>query len=146
MADPIRELVTALDDDGRPPLAWLVRWSAAGEPVAAAWRESTAPTAMLELLCRAQHADALHAILCAVDACHLPRTRAAIEVRWIRAQFGEYASRGQLVPGVGSVLSHAPSATSPPWYLAAAVRRAVPIPPTLAECLARAAEFRRRSA
>jgi hypothetical protein len=50
-ADPISTLVEALERDGKPTLAWVVRWSNAGsEPVQAAWDVSRDPWAMVQLL------------------------------------------------------------------------------------------------
>jgi len=51
VSDPIDELLDAMTSDGKPSLAWIVRWSADGrEPVAAAWEASDAGFAMLNLL------------------------------------------------------------------------------------------------
>ncbi len=57
--DPIRELVDALHADGKPPLAWVVRWSRGGvDPVAEAWAVSRDPVAMCDVLDRAGRVDA----------------------------------------------------------------------------------------
>ncbi len=49
--DPIGALIEALEHDGKPTLAWVVRWSNAGrEPVQAAWTASGDPWAMVQLL------------------------------------------------------------------------------------------------
>ncbi len=51
--DPIATLVDTVERDGKPPLAWVVRWSADGrEPVQAAWDVSEDPWAMVQLLMR----------------------------------------------------------------------------------------------
>lgn len=50
--DPIEELVCALERHGKPSLEWVVRWSRAGEPVAAAWAASEKPGSMVDLLRR----------------------------------------------------------------------------------------------
>lgn len=66
MRDPITDLVGALEQHGRPPLAWVVRWSGDGaEPVAAAWARSADPSAMARLLSRAGHplATRAHAVV-----------------------------------------------------------------------------------
>jgi hypothetical protein len=53
IADPIAALVEALERDGKPTLAWVVRWSNEGdEPVQAAWEASGDPWAMVQLLMR----------------------------------------------------------------------------------------------
>ena len=50
MTDPIAELVHHLMQGHPPPLAWLLRWSAAErDPVAAAWAVSTDWLSMLQL-------------------------------------------------------------------------------------------------
>jgi len=38
--DPIVELVRDLREHGKPSLAWTIRWSEKGEPVAGAWEAS----------------------------------------------------------------------------------------------------------
>ena len=49
--DPIADLVDSLEADGRPQLAWVVKWSARGsEPVHAAWNASSDPGALAGLL------------------------------------------------------------------------------------------------
>jgi hypothetical protein len=51
--DPIAQLMRALDRDGKPPLAWVVQWSASGsDPVFAAWSASRSADAMSALLAR----------------------------------------------------------------------------------------------
>jgi hypothetical protein len=53
--DPIAELVEAMARDGRPSLAWVLRWSAGGvEPVAAAWHATRDSDSMESLLARAR--------------------------------------------------------------------------------------------
>lgn len=49
--DPIGALIAALEHDGKPALAWVVRWSHDGpEPVQSAWAASEDPWAMVQLL------------------------------------------------------------------------------------------------
>jgi hypothetical protein len=56
VSDPIEELVHALDSEGKPSLAWVVKWSeAGGDPVAAAWTRSRNPSAMLLVLTLGRH-------------------------------------------------------------------------------------------
>ncbi len=50
------ELVRALESEGKPRFAWVVRWSSDGrEPVAAAWSRSWSPTDLARLLELASH-------------------------------------------------------------------------------------------
>jgi hypothetical protein len=114
--DPIAELVEALAEDGRPSLAWLVRWSADGrEPVAAAWGASVQPFALLTVLERG-----------GVDVLRFfdPERWGACRVCWTQVAPVD-DPRGYL------------SATDDDCpACAAAIRRAVPVPPTLPELLA----------
>jgi hypothetical protein len=49
--DPITALMESVEHDGKPTLAWVVRWSADGrEPVQAAWDASEDPWSMVRLL------------------------------------------------------------------------------------------------
>jgi hypothetical protein len=53
VADPLLELLTALEATGRPPLPWVVRWSAGGrDPLHEAWRHTGSDWAMLQVLLR----------------------------------------------------------------------------------------------
>lgn len=56
MRDPIGELVEALDKDGKPTLAWTIRWSGHGEePVRAAWQRAWSPADMVRVLVLGNH-------------------------------------------------------------------------------------------
>ncbi len=51
--DPIGTLINSLEHDGKPSLAWVVRWShETSEPLQAAWEASEDPWAMVQLLMR----------------------------------------------------------------------------------------------
>lgn len=58
--DPIQQLVDALEVDGKPPLAWVIKWSEGGrcDPVFAAWQNTTDVWAMQRLLRLAGWPDA----------------------------------------------------------------------------------------
>ena len=50
-ADPIAQLLDELTRDGKPSLAWVIRWSqSGGDPVAAAWAASRDSARMFRLL------------------------------------------------------------------------------------------------
>lgn len=54
--DPITELVRALESQGKPAFAWVVRWDSRGrDPVASAWARSCSATDMARLLELAHH-------------------------------------------------------------------------------------------
>ncbi|HSN30001.1 MAG TPA: hypothetical protein VLT45_27125 [Kofleriaceae bacterium] len=94
--DGIAELVRDLDRDGKPSLAWVVRWSQGErDPIAAAWDASADGVAMAAFLSQAR---IFHRIT------HLA-----------------WRSDGDWLNDT------------------TAIRRAVPVPPTLAELLDRAA-------
>ena len=97
--DPIAELFRDLERDGKPSLAWVVRWSQGGrDPVAEAWGAAYVTSAMLTLLWRAR-------------------------------RYAEYAAAEEAVRGSLRIIG---------YYPPQSIRRAVPVPPTLAELLERA--------
>jgi len=100
MRDPIAELVTALDNEGKPRFVWVVRWSLGErDPVAVAWERSCSPPDLVRLLEIAAH----------------PAITAAREI--LRAPFLW-------------------DSTDRDRARAEAIRRLVPVPPTLSELLA----------
>ena len=72
--DPIAVLCAQLREHGAPAAEWLARWSATGDPVAAAWAASADGDAMTELLgwIHTEDSEAFgevrHAYLVAVDS------------------------------------------------------------------------------
>jgi hypothetical protein len=51
LIDSLTDLLVGLDEDGHPPLVWVIRWSEGGrEPVQAAWDAAAAPHAMVTLV------------------------------------------------------------------------------------------------
>ncbi len=127
-ADPIAQLVDALRRDGKPPLAWVVRWSQGGrEPVAAAWAESGLPHAMIELLRSTASSPESQSVLALADE--------ASRRTW---------QEQDLFPerDCGSLAAEEYAARMMEWRRAGhracadAVRALVPAPPTLAELLA----------
>lgn len=123
-SDPILELASALVRDGSPPLAWVVRWSHGdADPVAAAWAASDDPYAMLALL-----DDRLGGRYVP------PGARAAlirIYVRMLGGWHGLRASDDEDEPPEGQLATDA-------------IRRAVPVPPTLADLIAARTRTRQR--
>jgi len=49
--DSLTDLLVGIDEDGYPPLAWVVRWSDGGrDPVHAAWEAAESPHAMVKVV------------------------------------------------------------------------------------------------
>lgn len=69
--DPIEELLLAIRDDGKPSLAWVVRWSEGGKnPVQQAWMASGHPRAM-GCLCRVL-IGGMHGAIANDVGCYMP--------------------------------------------------------------------------
>jgi hypothetical protein len=183
VGDPIAELLAGLENDRRPPLPWVVRWSEGGcEPVAAAWALCDVPAVLTRALRLAGDRRVVVRAL-AAEVRTYAQDRVALATldaaeRWARGllcidevqehEVWCYAQRGESVRGPGpyddrvvahcvayaarcpdrgcpiidldsvqdSVETGARNAGVPPLALAAAVRAAVPVPPTLAQLLA----------
>jgi hypothetical protein len=137
--DPIAHLLQDLAISGAPSLEWSIRWSQPGlEPVAAAWTEAERSTEMLMLLYGfAQEDDVLiatHALLQEYDY-DSPRRN-----RLIRDRLVGFKNRwpGQYLPtSLANYLDGAERRllAPPEWQRCRAIRRAVPIPPTLTDLL-----------
>jgi hypothetical protein len=120
--DPIVQLVWDLERDGRPSLAWVVRWSAGGaEPVAAAWSASRAPLHMAKLLERVGWPSPV--------AVPWERASARAALRLVRGE-GPAATLDAALTEYALVREEHYAA------LADRIRRAVPQPPTLAQLVA----------
>jgi hypothetical protein len=69
VTDPIRQLVTDLDAQGRPDFAWSVEWSpTGGDPLRPAWNASTDPRAMVALLARVAPREGVRAAVAVAKA------------------------------------------------------------------------------
>jgi hypothetical protein len=135
VTDPIAELVAALRRDGRPPLAWVVRYAPDGERYPAAWAASRDAAAMVDVLG--------HAPTFAAFAAQAHR-RLLLE-QTTEAIFA--VARGIAALAAGHAATFPPLAFDPAGraalvqYLCAeaapGVRAAVPEPPPLSELIAR---------
>jgi hypothetical protein len=135
VTDPIAELVGALRRDGRPPLAWCVRYAPDGERYPEAWAASRDAAAMVGLLgyapTFAAHAACAHRQLLAaqtVEAIYAIADGLAALADGRAATFPPLA----FDPAADAALVERLCAEAAPG-----VRAAVPEPPPLSELIAR---------